>query len=223
MHNKKLSIALLLGTLLSSPAFARDPYIVDDAGIADKGTVNSTNWLSHSNEGENIANVALAYQAFTNLETTVQATRDVGDGNNDTQFTLQEKYQWHNAPAWQSSFTGGVTYDTIQQELSGVYAYIPVTYVVTPILSLNFNAGWEYSHPTEQTSASWGVNAALQATKTISFTAEEFGRTTGKPGQQAGIGWQPAGQTFFMGDLVYGHDINGTTGQWVTTGLSFTF
>lgn len=216
------TLALIL-TIAASPALARDPYIVDDAGIADKGIVNSTNWLSHSNQHENIGNMALAYQVFTNLETTVQAMRDIGAGNNDTQFTLQEKYLWHDAPTWLSSVTGGVSYDMIDQKLAGAYAYIPLTWNVSPVFSVNLNGGWQYSHPTEQTAATWGINAAWQATKQISFTAEEFGHTSGRPGQQAGIAWQPPGQTIFIGDLVYGHDINGSDSQWITTGLSFSF
>jgi hypothetical protein len=204
------------------PAMARVPYIVDDAGITDKGSLLSTTWLSHSDKGENIGTVGLAYQYINNLETTVQAGRDIGNGSDDSLFTFQEKYLWHTTPSWQSSLTGGLTYDTAQQELSGAYAYVPVTFSLTPIVSLNLDLGWQYSHPDDQNNLTWGANVSVQATKTISFTAEEFGKSSGLPGQQLGIGWQPEGQ-IFVGDIVYGHDITGTTGQWLTTAITLTF
>jgi hypothetical protein len=205
-------------------AFARAPYAVDDAGITDMGRIQSADWFSHSDKGENLAVLGVAFTPVKSLETTFQAGRDAGQGNNVTQLTLQEKYLWHAAGAdqWASSLVGGVNYNTIAGKTSGAYAYVPVTFTVTKDINFSIDGGWQYDRGADRNYATWGTNATYQATSAIGFAAEFFGRNTGRAGEQAGINWQTASQSLTV-DVIYGHNIDGNSSEWGTLGLTFLY
>jgi len=120
--------------LCPSAALARAPYYVDDAGIIDPGKVQSANWFSHSDTGDNLGVASAAFQTFSGFETTIQASRVFGSEGADTTATFQGKYLWHDAAdssAWGSSLAGGVNADVWRGAVSGAYAYVPVTLGVT--------------------------------------------------------------------------------------------
>ncbi len=216
-------ILVWLLTLCPAAALARSPYIVDDAGITDAGQIQIPGWFSRSDKGEDLGVAAMQFQTLKNLETTLQAARDIGNGNDVTQLTLQEKYLWHPAAdGWTSSFAGGINYDTVAGKVSGGYAYAPFTFAVNKAVNLSLDAGWQYANGTDKNYATWGANVALKATDAIGLTGEVFGKNTGRPGEQAGISWQNAGQSF-IADAVYGRDIDGNPGNWGTVGLTFVF
>jgi len=206
-------------------AMARAPYYVDDAGITDTGKIQSANWLSHSNKGDNFGAAGVAFQIVSNFETTLQTTRELGNGDSETSLTLQGKYLWRDASApstWANSVAAGTTYDVQGGAISGAYAYIPVTFGITPAISMNGDMGWQYTRPDSRNFLMWGLNASMRATDAVSFTGEIFGKDTGRAGQQAGVSWQAPDQVIAI-DLVYGHDIDGTDGNWVTTGITLLF
>jgi hypothetical protein len=109
----RLIVAFLVALIALRPslAMARSPYFVDDGGITDKGKVQTAGWFSHSDKGEDQFFAAVIAQLADRLETTVEAGRDIGNGNDATSFTLQEKYQWHPPASdkdWFSSVGGNL-------------------------------------------------------------------------------------------------------------------
>jgi hypothetical protein len=98
---------------------------------------------------------------------------------------------------------------------------VPVTFNVLAA-SVSLDGGWQYSGDDDRHYATWGANISLPLDKSFSAVAEEFGKNTGHAGQQIGLSWQSQDQ-FILADAVYGHDIMGSPGNWVTTAIALFF
>jgi hypothetical protein len=204
-------------------ALAAGPYVVDDGGIVDPKMIQIESWYSHSNKGENIGAIDAAYQLLPHAEFSLQETYDAMTADESNILSLQVKYQWWEGNEIRNvvgSAVLGVNYADDEQR-SSLYAYVPLTVTINDIVDVNLNIGW--NHPWEEGKhfLTWGIGAQLNATGSFSFVGEVFGKNEGRSGLQAGL--RAALSKYWAFDAVYGCNITGTVGNWLTAGVTAVF
>ena len=113
-------------------------------------------------------------------------------------------------------------------DLAAAYAYAPVTLRVSPQLRINANAGWTVDVPNERHFATYGLGFDWLFMPKFSMTLEGFGQLNGdnlgwetRPRFQAGVRYRPADA--FSVDVIYGRNIAGTGGDWITLSTAYRF
>lgn len=218
--------------LVPKLVFAAGAYLVDDGGIADPDKLQVENWYSHSNTGENIYVTNPAYQLLPNAEFAVQETYDNSSKTINTLWP-QVKYLWHKSDNVSSSATIGVNYSSTDQRIYGHYGYSSNTVtVIDKLLDADLYVGWQnwrttFRNDKSITFLNYGVGGILHITDKLSFNPEIF-QTNGtyktgpnRPATQYGLRYQT--NEHLILDLIYGHNINGNSQNWITLGVTLVF
>jgi hypothetical protein len=204
------------------PAWAAGPYIVDDADIVDPNMVQIESWYSHSNKDENISTINAAYQLLPHTEVTLQEGHDAQSPSGEDLVSGQVKYQWLDDNKNRHIAAGTVLgiSDTAQSQHYGFYAYVPTTVAISGTIDLNTDFGWQHTE-NQPHYFNWGMGTVFHATDTVLAIGEIFGKNEGRPGLQLG----PRVTVFksVLLDAVYGHNITGATGNWLTAGITMAF
>jgi len=202
---------------------AAGPYRVDDGGIVDPKMIQIESWYSHSNKGDNIGTINAAYQLLPHTEFTLQESYDAQTAGDSNILSLQVKYQWCERSEIRNvsgSAVLGVNYADDEQ-FSSLYAYVPVTVTINDIVDVNLNIGWDYPWEEDRHSLTWGIGAVFHGNGSFSFVGEVFGKNEGHSGLQAGL--RAALSKYWLFDAVYGRNITGTEGNWLTAGVTAAF
>jgi hypothetical protein len=205
-------------------AMAAGPYVVDDADIVEADKIQSEDWFTHTDKGENIGIVNMAYQLLPHAEFTLQETHDQQKGSSSDTLSPQVKYQWREGDdngRIASSIVVGTTSTVDQARGTGVYAYVPATLKLNKALDIDLNLGWQYNGPSQHHTASWGIGGEYAMTEGLSLRSDVFGQNAAAPGFQFG---PHANITDYLeGNLVYGYNVFSAHENSFTAALTFTF
>ncbi len=224
-------------TLISLPKHAKaaGAYIVDDAGVARKDTLQIENWFSQSNAGEKQYITNPAYLISSNLEFSMQETYDDRAKDINTLWP-QLKYNFYEKDGAALTVVGGLNYATNTKfGARGMYFYVPASFVLNDFVTLNLNLGLQHWHKfSNQTYVIGGVNFEFSLTKKLKLVTEVF--RNGKRARMAvsstisttiANGYQIGGRYFFsedlIVDLIYGNNIINNSNTWMTFGLTVLF
>ncbi len=198
-RNLLLPLAVFCGALLTSPAHAGRPLVVDDADVAEAGTGHVEAWYGRLTGRTHTWNVAPVYVVVDGLELGAALTRDTTTPT--TGSALQAK--WRITPVLEHGCNLGASVGASHASNGGGNATF-VNAIGTcnsdfGALHLNLGGNRASHGPTLGT---WGV-AVERAFDRITANLEAFGQRRSKPGFQAGL----------RTDIAPGLQIDGSIGR----------
>ena len=199
-------------------------YQVDDAGIVDSGVVQVESWYISASHDHQAMVVNPAYQLLPDTEFSLQTTHDYSAGDRTDSAAPEVKYQWLKASepgGISSAIAVGFTYTFDQEQITGGYLYVPVTFNLTDQLEISADLGGGYARTADQHVVTWGIGGTYHATEMLSFIGEVFGQDKDTPAIQAGphLKLMPGLEV----DAIYGENIYADHGQSLIGGFAVSF
>jgi hypothetical protein len=229
-----LAFAAALGA--SSAEAAGTAYGVDTAEVSDVGNCKIESWLSFASNQNflAIANPSCVVGLDHGVEISAQIQRSRQDGEWGT--SVAPKFKTNLIPSAIGRFgvavAGGATYDAINNEVTGYFAYIPATMRLSNVMRININTGWSWDRIANRHYFTYGAGLDWRTPDNVwTLTTEVFGqigelpedgsRTLVQPRFQAGLRWRPIDR--FSMDLILGRNITGENANWITLATSIRF
>jgi hypothetical protein len=220
-----LAAAFAVSVLATPAQAAGGAYAVDDVEVGAVGSCKVESWTSFASNRDFIGVVSPA--CVVNLGRPVE---------------LNAQFQRSNAGSvWGSSATlkaktnlipiepskigvgllGGVTFDILTGDTTGVFAVVPVSIQVTEQFRVNLNGGLAWDPTAAQNFATLGAGFEWNFVKPLTLIGEVY--ALAGPGQrnprfQLGLRYTPVDYLDF--DLIYGRNIAGEEANWITLGLN---
>jgi hypothetical protein len=229
----RLCFALAVaGAVIAMPSrghAAGGAYIVDDADIGKPGSCQAENWVSTATNHDftGVVSPACVVQIGLPIEFTGTYQRNRAEGI------------WTTAPFWQAkivpinndkfafSLSGAVIYDSFTRSLSS-FINMPLTFKFGKDFRIHTNLGWLHDERVNIDFATGGVGFDWDFDPKFSLMGEIYlqeGRqpplipsSVYEPRTQLGLRYMPIGTVDI--DLIYGHNITGLKGHWLTFGVT---
>jgi hypothetical protein len=233
------AVALIVTAALgaSRADAAGTAYGVDTAEVSDIGNCKIESWLSFASN-QNFLAVAnpscVVGIADRGIEVSTQIQRFRQDGEWGT--SIGPKLKTNLIPSAIGRFgvavAGGASYDPINNEMTGAFAYIPATMRLSNVMRINVNAGWSWDRIADKHYFTYGAGLDWRTPDNVwTLTTEVFGqigeipedgsRTLVQPRFQVGLRWRPIDR--FSMDLILGRNITGENANWITLATSIRF
>lgn len=229
-----LAITALLGA--GRAEAAGTAYGVDTAEVSDIGNCKIESWLSWASNRDflAIANPSCVVGIDHGIEVSTQIQRFRQDGEWGT--SVAPKLKTNLIPSAIGRFgvavAGGATYDAINNEMTGAFAYIPATMRLSNVMRININTGWSWDRIANRHYFTYGAGLDWRTPDNVwTLTTEVFGqigelpedgsRTLVQPRFQVGLRWRPIDR--FSMDLILGRNITGENANWITLATSIRF
>jgi hypothetical protein len=211
----------LLLLLATEAHGAGGAHVVDDAAIEDPGTCNLETWTSAMGKGSALltASAACTPRRFPWLQAGGWMQRTWTRSGDDTLAGPAIKAAALPLGPGISialSAWGGWSLGLHRLEAAG--ASIPLTVELGSGVTLNLNAGWEWSRTGDRHKAIVGAQIDWSVSEHLSLMAEGFGQIGAGAGYQAGIRWMPA--RWIDVDLLVGRLSDGTARHAATMGVT---
>jgi hypothetical protein len=226
-----LAVTAALGT--SRAEAAGTAYGVDTAEVGDIGNCKVESWLSWASNQDFLAitNPSCVVNLGRAVELSAQIQRSRGDGEWGT--SLAPKFKTNLIPSAIGRFgvaiAGGATYDALNNEVTGYFAYVPATMRLSNVMRINLNAGWSWDRVADRHYLTYGAGFDWRTPDNVwTLTTEVFGllgeadtRSFVQPRFQVGLRWRPIDR--FSMDLILGRNITGENANWITLATSIRF
>ena len=225
--------AAIFGGLSAHEAVAANgAYAVDAADISDVGSCKLESWMSMATNTDfsAVANPSCAVNIFRPVELSLQTVRSRSDGDWST--TIAPKAKWNFVPTgigkFGVSFYAAGSFDATTGENLTVFAVVPATYRLSENMRINLNGGWLWDRMADRHYLLYGASFDWKFADTLQWTIEAFGQAGAsdvpsavRPRFQTGVRYRPS--EIFSVDLIYGHNITGENGHWITIGTTIRF
>jgi hypothetical protein len=211
-------------------------YGVDTAEVSEAGNCKVESWLSWASNQDflGITNPSCVVNLGHPVELSAQIQRSRADGEWGT--SVAPKFKTNLMPSAIGRFgvalAGGMIYDVLANEMSGIYAYVPATMRLSEVMRINLNAGWLWDRIADRHYFTYGAGFDWRTPDNVwTLTTEIFGqlgavgedapRTLVQPRFQVGLRWRPIDR--FSMDVIYGRNITGENANWITLATSIRF
>ncbi len=209
-------------------------YAVDTAEVGDAGNCKVEGWHSLPGRGGDRSTTLSAgcvVSQWPRAEVGLEVVRGRSDDEKFRTFSPRVKLNLMPTAIGVPgvAVAGGTVHEArAGGELSGAYAYVPVTLRVSTELRFNANAGWTVDVPNDRNFATYGLGFDWLFWRKFSMTVEGFGQFNGdnlgwetRPRFQAGVRYRPVDA--FSVDAIFGRNIAGTGGDWFTISSAYRF
>jgi hypothetical protein len=208
-------------------------YQVDTAEISEPGSCKLETWLSAAASGDRIAaaNGACVADLGHSTEFGLQLARARSDDEYGNTATPKIKTRLASGAigTWGLALAGGAIYDASAGDVTALFAYLPATLRLSEIARINVNAGWLRDRSSGDDHGTYGVGVDLRTRDNVwTLTGEIFGQAVApappgenQPRYQLGVRYRPV-ERFNM-DMVYGRNLVGDGGNWVTVSATVRF
>ena len=228
------SVALAAACLASSNVHAAGAaYQVDTAEISEPGSCKLEAWFSAAASADDIAaaNLACVADLSRPVEVGAQLARSRADNEYATTLTPKLKTRLVSSAIlhWGVAAAAGMTYDSGAQEVTALFANVPATLRLSNNARINLNAGWLRDRALGDDHMTYGAGLDLRTTDNVwTLTGEAFGQAVNpappganQPRYQLGLRYRPVDP--FNVDLVYGRNLTGDGGNWLTVSTTVRF
>jgi hypothetical protein len=229
-----LAVTTVLGA--SRAEAAGTAYGVDTAEVSEVGNCKVESWLSWASNQDFLAvtNPSCVVSFGHPVELSAQIQRTRADGEWGT--SVAPKFKTNLIPSAIGRFgvavAGGATYDALNNEVTGYFAYVPATMRLSNVMRVNVNAGWSMDRIANRHYFTYGAGLDWRTPDNVwTLTTEVFGqlgeipedgnRTLVQPRFQVGLRWRPIDR--FSMDLILGRNITGENANWITLATSIRF
>jgi hypothetical protein len=208
-------------------------YQVDTAEVSEAGSCKVEAWYSSSRSSDAIAAVNPACVAELSRPVEIGAQFARGRADDEYNTTVTPKLKTQLAPSAIGKFgfavAAGVTYDSGEQNVAALFAYVPATLRLSDNARLNLNAGWLRDRAAGVDHATYGVGADLRTSDNVwTLTGEAFGQAVkpappgeNQPRYQLGVRYRPVEAVNV--DLIYGRNLIGEGRDWLTVSTTVRF
>jgi hypothetical protein len=230
------AVAVAVAVTATPAHAAGTAYGVDTAEVGEIGNCKIESWLSWASNRDllAIANPSCIVGLGHPVEISAQIQRSRQDDEWGT--SVAPKIKTNLIPSaigrFGVAFAAGASYDAINKEVTGFYAYFPATMRLSEVARLNVNAGWSMDRINNKQYFTYGAGFDFRTPDNVwTLTTEVFGqigevpedgsRTLVEPRFQVGLRWRPIDR--FSMDLIYGRNITGENANWITLATSIRF
>jgi len=224
-----LAFALASGGVLAAGA----AYQVDTAEVSEAGSCKLEAWYSQSRAGDDIAaaNPACVVDIGRPVEFGAQFARARTDDVYAS--TATPKVKTNLVPSAIGKFglaaAVGFAYDATGGEATTFFADLPATLRLSEVLRINLNAGWLRDRVYGEDYGTYGAGFDLRTPDNVwTLTGELFGQAVApappganRPRFQLGVRYRPVDP--FNIDLIYGRNLIGDEGNWLTVSATIRF
>jgi hypothetical protein len=227
-----LSLAMAAIWIVPQARAAGTAFAVDTSEISETGSCKVESWLSWASNRDLVgtANPACVVDIFRPVELSAQIARSRADDEWATSVTPKAKTKI--VPTQIGSFglavAAGTSFDLTTSENTSVYAYAPATLRLSEIVRINVNGGWLWDRTVDRHYLTYGIGLDWKLTDILTLTAETFGQlgssqdpAVTQPRFQTGLRLRPIDRLSF--DVIYGHNINGESADWITVATTVRF
>jgi hypothetical protein len=189
-------------------------------------------WLSTASNTDfsAVANPSCVVDPFRPIELSLQTIRARSDGDWST--TLAPKAKTNFVPTgigrWGLSAYGGGSFDASTGDALSAFVVIPATFRLSDTTRININGGWLWDRTVDRHYLTYGVGFDWKFTDTLQWTIEAYGQADAseitsvvQPRFQTGVRYRP--NEIFSLDVIYGRNITGESGNWITIGTTVRF
>jgi hypothetical protein len=222
----------LLWLLLPDPArSAGGAFLVDDADVAPLGTCESENFVSAAANHDltGLLSTACTVKIGVPTELSPYYQGSVSGGLSTSVYGLQAKVLAIDTATYGLSTTAGSFVDTATRTVSG-FLNVPMTYEFTPTFRIHLDTGWLHDSRVNNIDyATGGVGFEWDFLPTLSLQGEVYiqqGRQSliappraTSSRTQLGLQWTPSPKVDL--DLIFGKNVDGKGGNWITLGVNF--
>lgn len=225
-------VAILAGFSAGEARAANGAYAVDSADISDVGSCKVESWMSAATNTDfsMVANPSCVVDPFKPVELSMLANQSRSDGEWST--TLAPKAKMNLVPTGVGklglAFYAGASFDALTGENLTAFAVVPATFRLSEVTRINVNVGWQWDRMLDRHYLAYGVGFDWKFTDTLQWTIETFGLagasdtpSTVRPRFQTGVRYRPS--EIFSVDVIYGHNIQGESANWITVGTTIRF
>jgi len=204
-------------------------YIVDDADIGKPGSCQAENWVSTASTRDFTGVVSPACVVTIGLPVEFTATyqRSRTEGIWTTTPFGQAKIVPINNDKFAFSLSGAVIYDSATRSVSS-FINMPLTFKFGKDFRIHTDLGWLHDERVKIDFATGGVGFDWDFDPKFSLMGEIYlqeGRqrplvpgSVYEPRTQLGLRYMPISTVDI--DLIYGHNITGLRGHWLTFGVT---
>jgi hypothetical protein len=211
---------------------ANGAYAVDAADISEVGSCKVESWTSVATNTDfsAVANPSCVVDPFRPIELSLQTIRARSDGDWST--TVAPKAKTNFVPTgigrWGLSAYGGGSFDAASGDAMSAFVVIPATFRLSETMRINVNGGWLWDRTVDRHYLTYGVGFDWKFTDTLQWTIEAYGQAGAsevasvvQPRFQTGVRYRP--NEIFSVDVIYGRNITGESGNWITIGTTVRF
>jgi len=223
-----LTLCAMAFTLSALPAAhaSGGPYAVDDAGITEPGGVKLESWASRANSGDQAYVIVPGFTPrslpLAEFEIGLERRRTGGDWETGFAPAVKLAARDLDADGFGLALVAGTTHAGTLRRTETAFAVIPLTIAASERLHLHLNAGVERDFDVGETAGLWGLAAQGFVNNRLEVIGEVFGAQNERAGWQAGL--RPYLRDGGLAlEIVYGRNLEGERGDWLTVGLSTGF
>jgi hypothetical protein len=225
---KLISAAAILLSLLWAPHGRAGPLRVEDADIEKPGSCRAQSWASFAgHRGFRAAGSAACVADIGRpVEFEFEFERERLGKEWGTEVGVEAKTGLWQAGNVAIAIQGGSAFDLSAGNLHLLFVRAPVSLELSDRLQLNLNVGWRYDADDRWHSLVYGAGFEWKVEHGLAIVGEIFGRVgqsdpeqpyATKPETQIGLRYSPTAQLRF--DVLYGHNIMRSGGNWLTIGM----
>lgn len=224
-----LALALASGSALGAGA----AYQVDTAEVSAPGSCKVEAWFSSSSERDAIAamNPACVVDLSRPVELGVQVARGRSEGEYSSTATPKAKTNLLPGAIGRLgvAVAAGAAYDFSARDTTAVFATLPTTLRLSDNARINLSVGWLRDRALRSDFGTYGAGVDLRTADNVwTLTGEMFGQAAApappganQPRYQLGVRYRPVDP--FNVDLIYGRNLSGEGGNWLTVSSIFRF
>jgi hypothetical protein len=226
----KAAILAILTCLLWSAQSHAGPLFVEEAEIARPGSCKVQSWASLAGRYGFLGAVAAGCGVNVGrpVEFELEFERERSGREWGSEVEIEVKTALWKADNVAVAIQGGSAFDLTAGSPESTFLRTLVSVEFTDQFQLNLNVGWRYEAEERLHWAIYGAGFEWKLAQPLALVGEIFGqvghhdseqRYSSKARSQLGLRYRPTAQLRF--DLLYGNNIMGSGGNWLTLGATF--